>query len=70
MHVGHARVEILIQEIFELTHMHYCYCEAEVRSFSVSVVCVLRLRIVFSKAGLQKEGSMEPMETPLDLPLE
>ena len=49
--------------------MHYCYCEAEVRSSSVSVVYVIRLRIVFSKAALQKRGSIEPMEPPLDPPL-
>ena len=49
--------------------MHYCYCEAEVRSSSVSVVYVVRLRIVFSKAALQKRGSIEPMEPPLDPPL-
>ena len=41
--------------------------EAEVRSSSVSVV---HLHIVFSKAALQKRGSMEPMEPPLDPPLE
>ena len=49
--------------------MRYCYCEAEVRSSSVSVVYVVRLRIVFSKAALQKRGSIEPMEPPLDAPL-
>ena len=43
--------------------------EAEVRSSSVSVVYIVRLRIVFSKAALQKRGSMEPMEPPLDPPL-
>ena len=43
--------------------------EAEVRSSSVGVVYVVRLRIVFSKAALQKRGSMEPMEPPLDPPL-
>ena len=35
-------------------------------SSSVSVVNVVSLRIVFSKAALQKRGSMEPMEPPLD----
>ena len=35
----------------------------------MSVVYVVRLRIVFSKAALQKRGSMEPMEPPLDPPL-
>ena len=49
--------------------MRYCYCEAEVRSSSVSVVYVVRLRIVFSKAALQKRGSIEPMKPPLDPPL-
>ena len=72
MHVGHARVEFLIQEIIELTQgevMHCCYFEAKVRSSSVSVVYVVRLRIIFSKAALQKRGSMEPIEPPLDPPL-
>ena len=44
--------------------------EAEVRSSSVSVVYVVHLHIVFSKATLQKRGSMEPMEPPLDPPLQ
>ena len=35
----------------------------------MSVVCVVCLRIVFSKATLQKRGSMEPNEPLLDLPL-
>ena len=52
-------------------HMHecYCYCEADVHSSSVSLVYVVRLRIIFSKAALQKKGSIEPMEPPLDPPL-
>ena len=51
--------------------MRYCYCEAKVRSSNVSVVYVVRLRILnFSKAALQKSwGSMEPIEPPLDPPL-
>ena len=48
--------------------MRYCYCEAEVRSSSVSVVYIVCLRIVFSKAALQKRGSMEPIETLLPPP--
>jgi len=44
--------------------VRYCYFEAEVRSSSVS-----SLRI-FSKAALQKRGSMEPIEPPLDPSLE
>ena len=52
-----------------MTHERYCYCEAEVRSSSVNVVCVLCLHIEFVMAALQKRGSMEPMEHPLDLPL-
>ena len=48
----------------------YCNCEAKVRSSSVSVVYVVRLRIIFSKAALQKRGSMEPIEPPLDPPLQ
>ena len=44
--------------------------DSEVRSSSVSVVYVIYLRIAFSKAALQKRGSMEPMEPTLDLPLE
>ena len=40
--------------------------EDKVRSSSVSVVCIVRLRIVFSKAALQERGSVEPS---LDLPL-
>ena len=67
VHVGHARVEFLIQN--EVTHVRYWYYEAEVRRSSVSVVYVVRLRIVFSKASLQKRGSIEPMEPPLDPPL-
>jgi len=46
----------------EVTRVRYCYCEAEVRSSSVSVVYVVRLRTVFSKAALQKRSSIEPME--------
>ena len=72
MHVGHACVEFLIQEIIEVIQVEivrYCYCEAKVRSSSVSVVYVVRLRIIFSKAALQKRGSMEPIEPPLDPPL-
>ena len=38
-------------------------------SSSVSVLYVVRLHMVFSKAALQKRGSMEPMEPSLDLPL-
>ena len=49
--------------------MRFGYCEAEVRSYSVSVVYVVLLRIVFSKAALQKRGSMEHMKPPLDPPL-
>ena len=45
------------------------FVEAEVHSSSVGVVYVVRLRIVFSKAALQKKGSMESMDPPLDLPL-
>ena len=30
---------------------------------------MVRLRIIFSKVALQKRGSMEPMEPPLDPPL-
>ena len=66
--IGHA-VEFLLQKIIELTPMRFGYCEAEVRSSSVSVVYVVRLRIVFLKAALQKRGSMGPMEPPLDPPL-
>ena len=62
MHIGHARIEFLIQEIIELTHVRYYYCEAKLRSSSVSVVYGVRLCIVFSKASFQKRGSMEPME--------
>ena len=36
------------------------------RSSNVSIVYVVRLRAVFSKAALQKRGSIEPMEPPLD----
>ena len=50
--------------------MRYYYCEAEVHRSSVSVVSIVRLRIVFSKAAFQKRGSMELMEPPLDPPLE
>ena len=62
-------VEFLIQEIIDLTHMRFCYCEAEVGSSSVNVMYVVHLCIVFSKAALQKRGSIEPMEPPLELPL-
>ena len=58
-----------IQEIIEWSYVRYCYCEAKVCSSSVGVVYVVHLRIVFSKAALQKRGSMEPMEPPLDPPL-
>ena len=67
MHVGCVHIEFLIQEL-----IHMCVIgtvEVEVRSSSVSVLYVVCLRIVFSKAALQKRGSMEPMEPPLDLPL-
>ena len=53
----------------EVTHERYCYCEADVCRSSVSLMYVVRLRIIFSKAALQKRGSIEPMEPPLDLPL-
>ena len=43
--------------------------EAEVHSSNVSILHVVRLHIVFSKAALQKRGSMELMEPPLDPPL-
>ena len=43
--------------------------DAEVHSSSVSIVYIVCLHIVLSKAALQKKGSMEPMEPPLDLPL-
>ena len=36
----------------------------------VNVVYIVRLRIVFWKAALQKRGSIEPMEPPLDPPLQ
>ena len=67
MHVGHARVESLIQEVIELTRgviatvklktlVHYAHTRAthftEVRSSSVYVVYVVYLRIIFSKAVL------------------
>ena len=35
----------------------------------MSVVNVVRLRIILSKVALQKRGSVEPMERPLDPPL-
>ena len=67
MHVTmYAHVEFLIPGALLL------YCEARVRSSSVSEKCtgIVRLRIVFSKAALQKRGSMEPMESgPLNPPL-
>ena len=51
------------------TVLYYlCYCEAQVCSSSVSIVYVVRLHI-FSKAALQKRGSIEPNEPPLDPPL-
>ena len=52
-----------------MTGVRYCYCEAKVRSSRVGAVYVVRLRIIFSKVALQKRGSMEPMEPPLDPPL-
>ena len=49
--------------------MHYiATVEAEVRSSSVSVVYVVHLRIVFSKAALQ-EGFHGTHGHPLNLPL-
>ena len=49
----------------------YCCCEAEVRSSSVSIVYTLHATFAhsISKVALQKRGSMEPMEPPLDPPL-
>ena len=38
-------------------------------SSSVGVVYIVHLRIVFLKGALQKRGSMEHMEPPLDPPL-
>ena len=53
-----------------MTHVRYiATVEAKVCSSSVSVVFVVHLRIVFSKATLQKRDSMEPMKPPLDLEL-
>ena len=49
--------------------MCYCYCKAKVCSSSVGIVYVVRLCVIFLKAALQKRGSMEPIEPPLDLPL-
>ena len=43
--------------------------EVEMCSTSVSVVYVVYLRIVFSKAALQNRGSMEPTKPRLDPPL-
>ena len=43
--------------------------DSEVHSSNVSVVYIVHLCIVCSKA-LQKRGCMEPMEPSLDLPLE
>ena len=36
---------------------------------SQGIAYVVRLRIAILKAALQKRGSMEPMEPPLDPPL-
>ena len=69
MHIGHARVEFLIQEIIELTHVRYCYCEAKVRSSSVIVVNVVCLRIVFFEGSPSKDGFHGTHGTPLDPPL-
>ena len=69
MHIGHARVEFLIQEIIELTHVRYCYCEAKVHSSSVIVVNVVCLCIVFFEGSPSKEGFHGTHGTPLDLPL-
>ena len=49
--------------------VRYCYREAKVCSSSVSVVYAVQLRI-FLKAALLKRGSMEPIEPPLDPPLQ
>ena len=43
--------------------MRYCYCGAKVHCSSVSVVYVV------CEGTLQKRGSMEPIEPPLDPPL-
>ena len=50
-------------KFIELTSMHYWYCE--LWSSSVSVVYIVHLHIVFSKAALQKGGCMEPLDPPL-----
>ena len=48
--------------VFEARRIKGVTVEAEVHSSSVSVVYVVLLCIAFSKAVLQKRGSMEPME--------
>ena len=63
------RLLVLLIICARRSHVHFYYCEGEVHSSSVSVVYVVRLCIIFSKASLQKRGSMEPMEPPLDPPL-
>ena len=72
MHVATPYAHRILDTIIELTQgevVRYCYCEAKVRSSSVSIVYVVRLRIIFSKVALQKRGSMEPIQPPLDPPL-
>ena len=57
-HLGHAHVEFLIQACVIAT------VEAEVCSSSVSIVYVVRLCIVFSKAALPKRGFHGTHGTP------
>ena len=66
MHVDHACIEFLIQELTRVLLMDNILLLKLKCSSSVSVVNVVSLRIVFSKAALQKRSSMEPMEPPLD----
>ena len=53
-----------IQEIFELRS-----CVIATLKLKCVALVWVRLRIIFAKAALQKRGSMEPNEPPLDPPL-
>ena len=67
VHIGHARVKFF-DRLQEITKFIELTCVAEVSCSSVSIVYVVCLCIVFSKAALQRGLPWNPMEPPLDPP--
>ena len=67
VHVDHACARRILDTSALLLHVKLeCVARSSVSEKSVHSTFA---HIVFSKAALQKRGSMEPMEPPLDPPL-